>query len=240
MASIFNKNATDRIRRVVKKVEGNRSPLFNNKAKQSKYDDWFWAIVRNDDTYEPLNGWYTVISASVDAVADAAPTFTERVSSDKKYLEVRALNISEAITASGDILDGEPTRVYVASDTNNEIYYYFEQSGGDALWAEITSATGIGDNRWAYGIAQVEYLKEGTWDTVIGGITGVGYNSIETPNGATGVQGNGVDVANLPSGVEIVPLGVGAVVRAYPVTNCDTGGTEYVLEAVNQVDGTCA
>ena len=236
----FNRDAKNRISRAVLKSEGNRSGLTSNFPQAVDTDVWFWAVVRNNESHSSQNGWYTVIASTIGAMTDETPVLTERQSSDPLYLEVRALNIREAIVPIGDVADGETARVFVASDNNEEPYFFFEAGGGAGLWAEITSSTLIDDNRWQYGIAQVEYKKEGTWQAVTGGISGVGYNTIETPNGATGIQGNGVNVANLPPDVSLVPLGIGAVVRAYPVINCETGGTEYALEAVNQVDGTCS
>lgn len=119
-------------------------------------------------------------------------------------------------------------------------YVLPDMSAPAPLWAQITSVVVAGDNRWQYAISEAEYLKDGLWQVKVDGFTGYAYNTIETPNAATGVQGNGVDVSNLPNGVAIAPLGIGAVTRVYEVVNCETGGIEYVFHDTNQVDGTCS
>jgi hypothetical protein len=147
MPSYFNDNAKNRIRAVVKKVEANRSNLTGRSSRASKYEDWFWAVVRNDVTYVPTSGWYTVIASSVDAVEDTEPTFTERISGDPLYLEVRALNIAEAISATGGVKDGEPCRVYVTRDLNDELYYYFESSSTDLFRVDLTQSGGVAGDK---------------------------------------------------------------------------------------------
>jgi len=111
------------------------------------------------------------------------------------------------------------------------------------FWARITSSSSISDNRWSYGFAASRYLSEGTFEDIpgeSGGFTGIAYNSVEVNNDDSGVQGNGVSVANLAEGIEIVPVGVGAIVWMRGMVNCDTGAFEYLFEGVNQIDGECA
>ena len=85
-----------------------------------------------------------------------------------------------------------------------------------------------------------KYQTAGTWAVLTGGISGTAYNTIEASNTATGTQGCGIDVDNLPAGVSLQPVGVGAVVEITPTINCDTGDTEYVYQAMNNADGSCA
>ena len=111
--------------------------------------------------------------------------------------------------------------------------------GGGWFWAKLGGATSIGDNRWSYPFTQMKYQQMGAWLAVPDGMTGTAYNTIEANNSNAGTQGNGVDLSNLPDGVSIQPIGAGAVVQVWEVINCDTGETEYIFEAVNQVDGAC-
>lgn len=112
----------------------------------------------------------------------------------------------------------------------------------DEFWAEITSATSIGDNIWEYGIASVEYTKGGQFAPLSSSssdnVTGTAYNTIESNNTDTGEQGNGVSLP-LPAGVTIQAIGIGAIVWVRKAINCDTGDTEYLFQAVNQIDGDC-
>jgi len=109
---------------------------------------------------------------------------------------------------------------------------------GGFFWARLTGASSIGDNRWAYPFEEVRYQKQGDWAVLTGGRTGTAYNTMEESNTDTGVQGDGTDVGNYPSGVELQPIGTG-VVEVRSVINCDTGATEYVFSAPNNPDGPC-
>jgi len=145
-----------------------------------------------------------------------------------------AISMTGAPAAEGDLV-----RLYLLGQVSGLPRYGFLPPGSSAIRAKITSSTSIGDNRWSYAFEAVKYDKLGAWTTIVDGLTGAAYNSIESNNDDAGVQGNGVDLANLPTGVTLVPIGVGAIVELSAVTNCETGAVEYVFQAVNQVDGAC-
>jgi hypothetical protein len=109
----------------------------------------------------------------------------------------------------------------------------------DVVIGRITGSTSIGDNRWRYTFAEVEYLKKGLWSEVPDGITGTAYNTIEANNSASGVQGCGINVDWLPAGVSLKPIGTGAVVELRKRINCETLETEYSFAASNLPDGQC-
>lgn len=113
--------------------------------------------------------------------------------------------------------------------------------GADFFHGVLGSATTISGelNRWAYPFQQVKYDSTGEWAVIAGGVTGTAYNTIEAGNTGSGVQGCGINVSNLPSGVTLQPLGAGAVVKIYRVVNCDTLAIEYTFEASNNADGAC-
>lgn len=106
------------------------------------------------------------------------------------------------------------------------------------FWIRLTSSTSIGDNRWSYAAAEAEPDKLGVWKTKDTGWTGTAYNTFESFNSATGVQGSGDNVANFPSGVALQPIGP-AVVPAWRVVNCD-GDEEIHFSAPNNPGGACA
>ena len=163
--------------------------------------------------------------------------------------------VSADDTTAG-IVDGDTTHL-VSGQPGAQILWSSSTAGGAAdwaivrlgtgggasvtttFWARLTGSSSSGSNRWSYTFVEVEYQKQGTWQVLTGGRTGTAYNSMEESNTAAGVQGDGTDASNYPSGVTLKPLGT-AVVQMYEVTNCETGDPEYVFAAPNNPDGPCA
>lgn len=121
-----------------------------------------------------------------------------------------------------------------------------EQKAEDELkygfFARITGSSDYADNIWAYTFERVtkgsEAHSPGAWLT--GDLTGTAYNTIESINGAIGVQGNGVDVdgADFPIGFSIQPCPTGNIVVMKRV-ELSTDQFEYWFSYENGVDGTC-
>ena len=111
------------------------------------------------------------------------------------------------------------------------------ESKASSRWARLTGSTELGANRWEYDYELVELNDQGEWDTVTDDddqpVTGTAINTAESGNSDTGIQGNGVDLANLPNGFEIVPIGEGAIVRVFGV------GDSWLFTIANLVDGEC-
>lgn len=116
------------------------------------------------------------------------------------------------------------------------------------LRAKITLATPISgaNNRWAYDWQEVTWsgdapVPSNTSGGRVSTTAGLAYNTIEGLNDNSGIQGNGIDLATLPGGFEIVPLGVGAGVELLgPFPGSTAGVFHWLFQAVNQVDGECA
>jgi hypothetical protein len=118
--------------------------------------------------------------------------------------------------------------------------------GESGFRARIGAATPAGDNQWTYAFVEVEKTAAGYggWTTLSGGRTGSARNTIEDMNSDTGVQGNGVDVANLDTDAftfEIQPCPAGNVVwmRTVRFMVDDEPTTEYWFDYENGVDGEC-
>ncbi|HET6442528.1 MAG TPA: hypothetical protein VM219_02015 [Phycisphaerae bacterium] len=116
------------------------------------------------------------------------------------------------------------------------------QGPAPGFWGRITAYAAAGDNRWTYTFEEVwkETAGYDGWAAVTDGRTDTAYNSIEDMNTAAGVQGNGVDVANLDTAdytFEIEPCPVGNVVWIRPVWI--TGAPEFWFSYANGVDGSC-
>jgi len=114
----------------------------------------------------------------------------------------------------------------------------------DGFWARITGSTADGDNRWTYSWEEVAKTGAGYggWGALDDGRTGAdnAYNSIEDMNAATGVQGNGVDVAHLDTDdytFALQPCPTDAVVWMREVKV--DGDAEYWFAYENGVDGGC-
>lgn len=111
--------------------------------------------------------------------------------------------------------------------------------------AVITGSTAIAGaaNRWRY--AWEEVKPNGQFPaTLIDGRTsatdGFAYNTIESNNVAAGVQGNGVDVDELPGTMGLRPLGAGAWVKMRgPFPDGATSADVWLFQAVNAIDGDC-
>ncbi len=117
----------------------------------------------------------------------------------------------------------------------------------DAMILNATPSTS-GPNRWDYQFGEVikRQAGYGGWQLRVNGRTGDAYNRIEIPNSAIGVQGNGIDLANLPTGFSLQPIATGIVVEMSVVRWVDTdngvvinAGVEYWFSEYNGVDGDC-
>lgn len=110
-------------------------------------------------------------------------------------------------------------------------------------WGILTGHTQLSANRWSYPWAEGTLNSGGLFVTKTNGKTssslGVAYNSIENPNSASGVQGCGINVSNLPTGFALQPIGTGAVVWMQMERDCDSNQVP-IFEATNQADGTCS
>ena len=121
------------------------------------------------------------------------------------------------------------------------------------FWAIITGSAADGTNRWKYAWTEQSKTVAGYdgWANKTSGRSGTtsvdpARNTIEDMNDASGVQGNGVDVANLDTAdytfaIQAAPAGV--VVWMYiveiPALGEVDASTEYWFSYVNGVDGGC-
>ena len=115
----------------------------------------------------------------------------------------------------------------------------------DAIWGEPHV---VGPNQWRYEWA--EALKTGDgyddWTARPNGRDhadegrGMARNYAEKGNKATGIQGNGTDVDELPEGFSLAPIRpAGKVVRMMEVRLADGSGVEYWINEPNAIQGEC-
>jgi hypothetical protein len=158
-------------------------------------------------------------------------------------------------TASGALLASAPTGLVpiiwreAGSGTRPAIIALDHPSAPTTMQIEIdaviTGSTAVAGaaNRWRYEWEEV--TPNGQFPaTVSGGRThtnaGFAYNTIESNNVATGVQGNGVNVDDLPGTMGLRPIGDGAWVRMRgPFDDEDTSADVWLFQAVNAIDGDC-
>jgi len=141
----------------------------------------------------------------------------------------------------------------ISGDAGVEILWK-ESGTGESKWAIIRiggtgggglreffvlrdNATLISPNRWAYDGTEQVLDIDGTFKEAPNAWTGNFYNSVESNNSATGVQGSGDNVADFPGGVELQPLGPG-VFWAREVRNCE-GDIEVIVTHPNNPGGNC-
>lgn len=147
----------------------------------------------------------------------------------------------------GDFVRSTGKSVYVGSPPmprrNRE-----QRPGPKTYLCKVTGTNDLATGRWWYDLTEVRLdgssttvpenprlfqFSEGT----------AALNGLEFPNSDAGVQGNGVDLDGQiftdNSGLEVVPIGTGAVVevRMYPDAS---GGLRGLFFAPNAIDGECA
>lgn len=107
------------------------------------------------------------------------------------------------------------------------------------FWVKITGATLITANRWSYTWTEQQPGAAGLWVDKPSGRTssssGLGYNSMEANNAATGIQGSGDDLATFPSGTVLFPIRGNPVVEGTLLKDCD-GVAFFSFAAVNKVN----
>jgi len=108
-------------------------------------------------------------------------------------------------------------------------------------YARITGATAAGANKWLYDWEQVVTQDDGAFLAVVDGLTSVTHgqarNAAEESNTGAGVEGNGVDRANLPTTFTMQPIGPRVVVMSGPFGLATAPYT--VFHATNSDDGAC-
>ena len=155
-----------------------------------------------------------------------------------------------------DVADGESAHLVSGTSGNAVILWKEAEGEGDTSggrWAivriggggdsaqlliRITGSSVLADNRWSYAAVEVVPEKQGRYKDKANGWSGTAYNTIEASNAATGILGSGDNTADFPSGVELQPIGSGAVVPAWRVINCE-GVEEIHFAAPNNPGGTC-
>jgi len=159
---------------------------------------------------------------------------------DTRHQFARALAGSNVlITASS----GPVRLLWVESSTGSDKRAVVQiDHSNDSVLAIITSATPNGTNAWSYSWSEAD-INDGDFTAIVGGKSsstyGSAFNLNEAPNSGSGVQGNGIDVANL-NGFEIQPIGVGAVVELHGPHKYTDLSNNWFFSAVNTVDGECA
>ncbi len=127
----------------------------------------------------------------------------------------------------------------------NRVVFNADQQGVrgiPAFFGRVQSIEPHSPNRWTYQIAEVLKLEEAYNLPSVrpNGRAGTAFNLKELTNGPTGVQGNGVNVDNLPDGFGLVPIPTGAVVLVYLWRLIGAGVShEYWINEPNGVDGEC-
>lgn len=138
----------------------------------------------------------------------------------------------------GMVKDGSSVKPYYQ--------YLFSKSPPPFLRMKLTNATLISgrSNAWVYSGTEQIPGQDGFWTDKPSGKTSAKiFNMIEANNSATGIQGCGINVDNLPVGFALRPVGGTAcaghpVVKCYPDVDCKGVGI-YYFEDVNLADGEC-
>lgn len=116
-------------------------------------------------------------------------------------------------------------------------------SAAPAFIGRVIDAASVGPNKWEYAIEQIAKLgdKYGTITTGEWMRRVKAWNFMEFANTESGVQGNGVDVDQLPEGFSIGPVPIGDWPRpVYFWRGAGADGLlEYWLDYPNPIVGEC-
>jgi hypothetical protein len=152
-----------------------------------------------------------------------------------------------------DVLDGDATKLTTVTSGGAAQVLWSEEASEGEVWAivrfgspgggapmmiKLTGASQLLPNRWAYSAVEQVPEKQGRYKDKLNGWSGAAYNTVEANNAATGIQGSGDDISDFPEGVEMQPLGAGAVVPGYRIINCE-GNEEVHFSAPNNPGGSC-
>jgi len=166
------------------------------------------------------------------------------------------LEVANDTDTQADVIDGDSSKLVTATNGAAQILWRedVDTSGGPATgWAivrlgasggagpmmiKLTGASQLLPNRWAYSAVEQVPDKQGRYKDKLNGWSGTADNTVEANNADSGIQGSGDDVADFPQGVELQPLGAGAVVPAWRVINCE-GNEEVHFAAPNNPGGSC-
>jgi len=107
--------------------------------------------------------------------------------------------------------------------------------------AKLTGAIQVGPNRWKYSWVEVELEEDANWTVRQGGRTSTtddyAWNKAEVYNSASGTQGNGHNVNDLPTGIGLLPIGP-VVVDLIFHANCHDVAEPHFF-AMNEIGGSC-
>lgn len=127
----------------------------------------------------------------------------------------------------------------------------YERKDRPGFWAIIIGSQLETPNRWRYSWLEAEKAGVGYdgWGPRPDGRQGIvgddrAYHLTEDQNDGSGVEGNGVNVSNLPGTFSLRPVPPGAIVRMWTVTAppLEPEGplrTEHWFAYGNAIDGTC-
>lgn len=163
------------------------------------------------------------------------------------------LEIVNEDDTQADVLDGDATKLTTVTSGGAAQVLWTEEASEGEVWAivrfgspgggapmmiKLTGASQLLPNRWAYSAVEQVPEKQGRYKDKLNGWSGTAYNTVEANNAETGIQGSGDDTSDFPEGVEMQPLGAGAVVPAYRIINCE-GNVEVHFSAPNNPGGSC-
>lgn len=149
-----------------------------------------------------------------------------------------------------DIIDGEVEHLLAGTTGGAEILWHDGDAESGVAWcvvrlgprattrveARIHTPTSLGTNRWTYSATIGAFGDDGAWAD--GSVTVTARNRAELFNDASGVQGSGVDLANLLGSFAHVPVGeiIAALEGPY-----DVDGTPFFyFSSQVQTDGECS
>lgn len=187
-----------------------------------------------------------IINPKPDVVADLVEADLGTQSADPDLIvwsleEMKAGSRLFVVGEQGDIGTGVAIQVDAATKLTIVLQYGAVEW---VRWVKITGSTLISPNRWKYTWIEQKLERTGLWLDKPDGLTSASdgysqaYNTIETNNSATGVQGNGIDLTTLPGNYAILPARGTPVVELWRTMNCD-GVVECFFQYENGVGGTC-
>lgn len=199
-------------------------------------------------------GFWAEIQSVVSGIGDFRHTYVytwiEKELTESGILVKKANNprfgasgINPAIEVNNNQTIPSGTNVWIFPRTTRNTYA-FEFGGIVTKWIKITGNSAIPNRSyaWQYSFIEQELAQYGQFQDKIGGVTSASgiyaYNTIESNNTNTGIQGNSINVDTIPPTFAFQAVRGSPVVLAFPTNNC-SGIVEYLFSYENAIDGEC-
>ena len=209
---------------------------------------WYQVVPQSADTGTPTDDLYTLDVGDGSYWGDPTVSGDSSPANPGTTVNHNAANNMLCLEANGRVVNASADYPFYVSAviqpnlnsgvtptiTQSLIFTWFDYE----FYARLTTATLYSLNRWQYAFVEVIPNSNGTFNDLPNGITGSAWNTTESQNSGSGIQGDGIDPANLPGGVNILAPGI-PVVKITATVDC-AGAIIYFFQLNDLYGGSCS